>query len=82
MLSVRDSDGLATARQALFYSLALLILSAFTFPHARAAAMLAAALLVVASIAFLRHRTLRTARRLFMTSNVYLIIAMALLVLQ
>jgi len=41
--------------------------------------MLAAALLVVASIAFLHHRTLRTARRLFMTSNVYLIIAMALL---
>ena len=79
MLSVRDSDGLATARQALFYSVALLILSAFTFPHARAAAMLAAALLVIASIAFLHHRTLRTARRLFMTSNVYLIIAMALL---
>ena len=82
MLSVRDSDGLATARQALFYSVALFILSAFTFPHARAAAMLAAALLVVASIAFLHHRTLRTARRLFMTSNVYLIIAMALLVFQ
>ncbi|HYS55818.1 MAG TPA: heme o synthase [Thermoanaerobaculia bacterium] len=79
MLSVRDSDGSATARQALFYSVALLILSAFAFPHARAAAMLAAALLVVASVAFLRHRTPRTARRLFMTSNVYLLIAMALL---
>ena len=79
MLSVRDSDGSATARQALFYSVALLILSAFAFPHARAAAMLAAALLVIASIAFLHHRTLRTARRLFMTSNVYLLIAMALL---
>ncbi len=79
MLSVRDSDGSATARQALFYSVALLILSAFAFPHARAAAMLAALLLVIASVAFLRHRTLRTARRLFMTSNVYLIIAMVLL---
>jgi protoheme IX farnesyltransferase len=79
MLSVRDSDGSATARQALFYSIALLILSAFAFPHARAAAMLAALLLVIASIAFLHHRTLRTARRLFMTSNVYLIIAMVLL---
>ncbi len=79
MLSVRDSDGSATARQALFYSVALLILSAFAFPHARAAAMLAAGLLVVASVAFLHHRTLRTARRLFMTSNVYLLIAMALL---
>ena len=79
MLSVRDSDGSATARQALFYSLALLILSAFAFPNARAAAILAAALLVIASVAFLLHRTPRTARRLFMTSNVYLIIAMALL---
>jgi protoheme IX farnesyltransferase len=82
MLSVRDESGSATARQALFYSLALLALSAFAFPHARIAAVLAAAMLVVASIAFLRHRTVRTARRLFMTSNVYLVVAMLLLVLQ
>src|SRR5437867_4935688 len=79
MLSVRDENGSATARQALFYSLALLVLSAFAFPHARIAAVLAAAMLVVASIAFLRHRTPRTARRLFMTSNIYLIVAMVLL---
>jgi protoheme IX farnesyltransferase len=79
MLSVRDENGSATARQALFYSLALLILSAFAFPHARIAAIIAAAMLVVASFAFLHHRTPRTARRLFMTSNVYLIIAMVLL---
>jgi protein SCO1/2 len=79
MLSVRDESGSATARQALFYSLALLALSAFAFPHARIAAVLAAAMLVVASIAFLRHRTVRTARRLFMTSNVYLVVAMLLL---
>ncbi|HMC22124.1 MAG TPA: heme o synthase [Thermoanaerobaculia bacterium] len=79
MLSVHDENGSATARQALFYSLALLVLSAFAFPHARIAAVLAAAMLVVASIAFLRHRTQRTARRLFMTSNVYLVVAMVLL---
>jgi protoheme IX farnesyltransferase len=81
MLSVRDSDGSATARQALFYSLALLMLSAWpgVFVNTRWAAIAAAALLVFASIAFLLHRTTRTARRLFMTSNVYLIVAMALL---
>ena len=79
MLSVRDENGSATARQALFYSLALLILSAFAFPHARVAAIIAAAMLVVASFAFLHHRTPRSARRLFMTSNVYLIVAMVLL---
>lgn len=79
MLSVHDENGSATARQALFYSLALLILSAFAFPHARIAAILAAGMLVVASIVFLRERTPRTARQLFMTSNVYLIVAMLLL---
>jgi len=79
MLSVRDENGSATARQALFYSVALLILSAFAFPHARIAAVLAAAMLVVASVVFLRQRTPRTARQLFMTSNVYLVIAMLLL---
>lgn len=79
MLSVNDEDGAATARQALLYSLALLILSAFAFTQARLAAVLAAAMLVIASLAFLRRRTPRTARRLFMTSNVYLIVAMTLL---
>ena len=79
MLSVRDENGSATARQALFYSLALLLLSAFAFPHARIVGMLAAAMLVVASIVFLRNRSPRTARQLFMTSNVYLLVAMLLL---
>jgi len=36
-------------------------------------------MLVLASIEFLRDRNPRSARRLFMTSNVYLIVAMALL---
>ncbi len=79
MLSVRDTDGSATARQALFYSAALLIVSAFAFAHARVAAVFAAAILLTASLAFLRQRTPRSARRLFMTSNVYLIVAMTLL---
>ena len=79
MLSVRDEDGLATARQALFYSLALLLLSAFAFPNARIVAMLAAGMLVVTAVMFLQNRSRITARRLFMTSNVYLIVAMVLL---
>ncbi|HKB55638.1 MAG TPA: heme o synthase [Ramlibacter sp.] len=83
MLSVGDDDGLATGRQAVFYSFALLLLSALpgVFGNAHFVGMAAAALLVAASIAFLRNRTPRAARRLFMTSNVYLIIAMVLLVL-
>ncbi len=82
MLSVRDADGAATGRQALFYSLALLMLTALpgVFGHAKFAAVAAAALLVAASVAFLLDRSNRAARRLFMTSNVYLIIAMVLLV--
>jgi protoheme IX farnesyltransferase len=83
MLAARDGDGSATARQALFYSLALLLLSALpgVFRHAQLAAVAAAVLLVAASIAFLRDRSNRTARRLFMTSNVYLMVIMVLLVI-
>jgi protoheme IX farnesyltransferase len=83
MLSVRDVDGSATARQALYYSLALLLLSALpaVFGNARLAAVVAAAMLVAASVAFLNNRSTRAARRLFMTSNVYLIVAMLLLAL-
>ncbi|HJT18738.1 MAG TPA: heme o synthase [Thermoanaerobaculia bacterium] len=80
MLSVRDEDGSATARQALFYSLALLLLSAFAFPNARIVGMLSAGMLVVASVMFMRNRSPLSARRLFMTSNVYLVVAMVLLV--
>jgi heme o synthase len=83
MLSVRDAEGKATARQALFYSLALLALSLLpqAFGQARLAAIAAAAVLVVMSIAFLLDRSNRSARRLFMTSNVYLLVVMLLLVL-
>jgi protein SCO1/2 len=79
MLSVRDTDGAAVARQAVYYSIALLIVSFFVRPQFVAAAG-AATLLLVMSFVFLRDRSNRNARRLFMTSNVYLLIAMALLV--
>jgi protoheme IX farnesyltransferase len=78
MLSVRDHDGAAVGRQAVYYSVALVCLSAFV--PVRFAAIAAATLLLAMSIAFLHERSNRNARRLFMTSNVYLLIAMALLV--
>lgn len=83
MLAVRDAEGKATARQAILYSVALLALSALpqAFGQARLAAIAAAAVLVVMSIAFLLNRSNRTARRLFMTSNIYLLVAMLLLIL-
>lgn len=86
MLSVRDDDGRATARQAIFYSLALLTVSVlppfFGLAHAvyLTGAIVAGAALTIASIAFRASRTPRTARRLFMASNVYLLVVMALLV--
>lgn len=78
MLSVRDTDGAAVGRQAVYYSIALLIVSMFVRPQF--AAVAAAALLLAMSVVFLRERSNRNARRLFMTSNVYLLIAMTLLV--
>ena len=83
MLAVRDAEGKATARQAILYSVALLALSVLpqVFGNARLVAIAAAAVLVAMSIAFLLDRSNHSARRLFMTSNVYLLVAMALLVL-
>jgi protoheme IX farnesyltransferase len=87
MLSVRDDDGRATARQAVFYSLALLTVSVLppvfglsTYVYL-AGALMAGAALTLASFAFLASRTPARARRLFMASNIYLIVMMALLVL-
>jgi protoheme IX farnesyltransferase len=83
MLAVRDADGKATARQAILYSVALLALSVLpqVFGNARLVAIAAAAVLVAMSISFLLNRSNRSARRLFMTSNVYLLVVMALLVI-
>jgi protoheme IX farnesyltransferase len=86
MVSVRDTDGTSTARQAIFYSLALLAVSvAPTFTKMNGLGYLAGAVicglaLLGASIAFFFDRSNRTARRLFMTSNIYLVVVMLLLV--
>jgi protoheme IX farnesyltransferase len=87
MLSVRDDDGRTTARHAVFYSLALLTVSVLppffglsTFIYL-AGAVIAGGALSLASVAFLSSRTPAHARRLFMASNIYLIVMMALLVL-
>jgi protoheme IX farnesyltransferase len=86
MLSVRDDDGRMTARHAVFYSFALLTVSILpalfglaTFVYL-GGAVLAGAALTYASFAFLAARTPVRARRLFMASNIYLIVMMALLV--
>jgi protoheme IX farnesyltransferase len=86
MLAVRDHDGVATAAHAVYYSFALLIVSALpsffglaTYIYL-AGALVAGSLLTFASFAFLASRTPVRARRLFMASNIYLIVMMALLV--
>jgi protoheme IX farnesyltransferase len=87
MLSVRDDDGRATAQQAVFYSLALLMVSVLpplfglsTYLYL-VGAIAAGSALTFASFAFLASRTPAHARRLFMASNIYLIVMMTLLVL-
>jgi protoheme IX farnesyltransferase len=86
MLAVQDDDGVATAAHAVYYSFALLIVSALpsffglaTYIYL-AGALVAGSLLTFASFAFLALRTPARARRLFMASNIYLIVMMALLV--
>jgi protoheme IX farnesyltransferase len=86
MTSVSDTDGSATARQAVFYSLALIPITAAPSLFDLAGAwylggsVAAALVLLAAAIAFQGSRTNITARRLFMTSNIYLVAVMTLLV--
>jgi len=87
MLSVEDGDGASVARQAIGYSVLLLAVSLLPqifrlggWPYTIAAALFGLAL-VAASIAFRNDRSPRNARRLFMFSNVYLIVVMLFLVL-
>jgi heme o synthase len=87
MLAVRDQDGQATARHAVLYSFALLAVSVLpplfglaTFIYL-AGAVIAGSALTIASFSFLASRTPVRARRLFMASNIYLIVMMTLLVL-
>ena len=86
MLSVRDGEGRAVGRQAVLYSIALLVVSvAPSFAGMAGATYLVAAAsagaaLLIASIRFARERSATHARSLFMTSNIYLIGMMVLLV--
>jgi protoheme IX farnesyltransferase len=87
MLAVQDDEGRVTARHAVFYSLALLTVSLLpplfglaTYVYL-VGAIVAGTALTVASFFFLADRSPRSARRLFMASNIYLIVAMLLLVL-
>lgn len=88
MLSVRDSDGAATARAAVLYSLALLGVSVLPALLGLAGiayvigAVIAGFVLLGASIAFFFERSNQTARRLFMISNLYLMTVMVLLVVS
>jgi heme o synthase len=88
MLSVRDSDGVAVAREAIFYTLALLPLSVapwflgMTGVVYFAGAAIAGAALLAATIRFFFDRGIRNARSVFMISNLYLLTVMLLLVVN
>ena len=88
MLSVRDTDGAAVARQAIFYTLALLPVSVapsllgMTGTVYFVGAATAGAALLAATIRFFFDRGQRNARSLFMISNLYLITVMLLLVVN
>ena len=88
MTSVRDENGASTARQAVFYSLALLAVSVLpSFVGMTGgwwylvAAVVAGTALFAASVHFFFERNNRVAKQLFMASNIYLLLIMASLVL-
>lgn len=86
MLSVRDNDGTLSGRDAVLYSLALIVVSVLplTFGVAggvyAAGAVAAGLYLLAAAIRFASERSSMAARKLFMASNLYLPVVMALLV--
>ena len=88
MLSVRDEDGAAVARQAVLYSLALLAVSVLPWFFGLAGvayligAVLCGGFMLAMSIRFFFDRGVRVARSLFMTSNLYLLTVMLLLVVD
>lgn len=88
MLSVRDSDGRRSGRQAVGYTILLIALSILPvlyrvsgWTYLAGAIIGGAALLVVAST-FARERSRISARKLFLASNMYLPLVMLLLVLN
>jgi heme O synthase-like polyprenyltransferase len=86
MLSVLDRDGASVGRQAVFYSVALLAVSvAPSFLGMAGVVYLigsaaASSALLVTALKFSRERSATRARALFMTSNIYLLVMMVLLV--
>jgi protoheme IX farnesyltransferase len=87
MTSVRDARGTSTARQAILFSLALLAVSVLpsyiglTGGIYLLVAIGAGAVMIAGSIHFFFDRSNRVARRLFMTSNLYLVVMMTALVI-
>ena len=88
MLSVRDENGSAVARQAIYYSLALLAVSVLptVFSMTGVVYLIGAAAsgtaLLAAAIRFFFDRSPRNARSLFMISNLYLLTVMLLMVVD
>ena len=87
MLSVRDGEGTAVARQAIYYALALLAVSVtptffgMTGTAYLVGAVIAGTAVLAASIRFFFDRG-RSARSLFMLTNLYLLTVMLLLVVD
>jgi heme o synthase len=88
MLSVLDGNGAAVARQAIYYSLALLAVSVLPWSAGMTGiayligAVVCGAGLLMAAVRFYFDRGVRNARSLFMLSNLYLLIVMLLLVID
>ncbi|HYC91327.1 MAG TPA: heme o synthase [Thermoanaerobaculia bacterium] len=88
MLSVRDNNGAAVAREAILYSLALLAVSVLPWFFGLSGmayligATLCGAAMLAASVRFFFDRGVRNARSLFMFSNLYLLTVMLLLVVD
>jgi heme o synthase len=88
MLSVQDPEGTAVARQAIYYTLALLVVSVMPTYFGLAGmvygigAVVAGTALLAAAVRFFFDRDVRNARRLFMISNLYLLTVMLLLVVN
>jgi protoheme IX farnesyltransferase len=88
MLSVHDHDGAAVARQAIYYTLALLPVSiapalvGLTGTVYLIGSVLAGAALLASTIRFFFDRGTKNARGLFMISNLYLLTVMLLLVVN
>jgi protoheme IX farnesyltransferase len=88
MLSVQDEKGSAVARQAIYYTLALLVVSVapaflgMTGWFYLAGAVVCGVALLATAIRFFFERSTKNARSLFMTSNLYLLTVMLLLVVD